>query len=80
MQRPLPLVLRHIDASRNMARFYMLSIEPNLLGTVSLVRQWGRIGSMGQCKIELFDRYEEAIAAFEHLGIAKRRKGYCICT
>jgi hypothetical protein len=32
-------------ASRNMARFYVLAIEPTLFDEMALVREWGRIGS-----------------------------------
>ena len=41
------LVLERRNASRNMARFYVLAIEPTLFGEMALVREWGRIGSMG---------------------------------
>ncbi|WP_145926033.1 WGR domain-containing protein [Shinella sp. HZN7] len=33
---------RRIDAMRNMARFYMLSLEPTLFGEVAVLRHWGR--------------------------------------
>ena len=37
------LVLERRDPSRNMARFYVLAIEPTLFGDMALVREWGRI-------------------------------------
>ena len=37
---PLSQFLRRIDRSRNMARFYALSVEPDLFGGAALVRQW----------------------------------------
>ncbi|UEM18339.1 WGR domain-containing protein (plasmid) [Bradyrhizobium barranii subsp. barranii] len=40
-----PLHLRRIDTTRNMRRFYLLSIQPTLFGGVSLIRNWGRIGT-----------------------------------
>ncbi|QRG10307.1 WGR domain-containing protein (plasmid) [Xanthobacter dioxanivorans] len=40
--------LRRIDPSRNMARFYMLTVQPSLFGEWCLVREWGRIGSPGR--------------------------------
>ncbi|TAX62854.1 WGR domain-containing protein, partial [Rhizobium ruizarguesonis] len=43
--QPYRLYIERIDPSKNMARFYALSIEPNLFGETSLVRSWGRIGS-----------------------------------
>ncbi|WP_159650744.1 WGR domain-containing protein, partial [Bosea sp. 125] len=35
------LCLRRIDPTRNMRRFYVLSVQPTLFGGVSLVRHWG---------------------------------------
>ena len=73
---PEPLYLTRSDPSRNMARFYALSLEPTLFGEVSLVRNWGRIGARGQMRTETFDHSDAATAAFEHLQILKLRKGY----
>jgi predicted DNA-binding WGR domain protein len=47
------LVLERIDPARNMARFYVLSIEPTLFEDLALVRRWGRIGSAGRERIDL---------------------------
>jgi predicted DNA-binding WGR domain protein len=55
-----PLVLNRVDAARNMARFYAMSIEPTLFGGRSLVRNSGRTGTRGRYKIELFE--DEAAA------------------
>jgi predicted DNA-binding WGR domain protein len=41
------MVLRRIDPARNMGRFYALSLQPDLFGTVSVVKEWGRIGQSG---------------------------------
>lgn len=68
--------LRHVDGQRNMARFYMLSIEPTLVGGAVLLRHWGRIGTRGRQKIEIFDTPDEAAAALVSLTLAKRRRGY----
>jgi predicted DNA-binding WGR domain protein len=62
------LHLRRIDPDRNMARFYSLAIEPNLFGSSSLVRDWGRIGSNGQRRIDLFEGGAEAIDACRRLA------------
>ncbi|MEJ6871814.1 WGR domain-containing protein, partial [Bradyrhizobium japonicum] len=50
-----PLHLRRIDITRNMRRFYLLSIQPTLFGGVSLIRDWGRIGTTGQTMVQTFD-------------------------
>ncbi|MET4213871.1 WGR domain-containing protein [Bradyrhizobium sp. LA2.1] len=70
-----PLHLRRIDAGRNMRRFYVLSIQPTLFGGVSLVRNWGRIGTNGQMMVQTFDNSTEAGEAFGRLECAKRRRG-----
>ena len=43
----LVLVLGRVDRTKNMARYYVLSVEPTLFGESSLVRRWGRIGGAG---------------------------------
>ena len=45
------LVLERVDRAKNMARFYVLSIEPTLFEDLALVRRWGRIGSAGRERI-----------------------------
>src|ERR1700757_4472213 len=47
------LVLERVDRTKNMARFYVLSIEPTLFEDLALVRRWGRIGSAGRQRIDL---------------------------
>ncbi|MBD0415384.1 WGR domain-containing protein [Oryzicola mucosus] len=71
-----PLHFRRIDPARNMARFYSLSLQPTLFGEVSLVRNWGRIGTDGRGMIETFSALAEAETARRRLERVKRRKGY----
>ncbi|WP_446721249.1 WGR domain-containing protein [Mesorhizobium sp. 113-3-3] len=59
-----------------MARFYSLTIQPTLFGGASLVRNWGRIGTKGQIKIETFDEPQDVDCAFIRLERVKRRRGY----
>lgn len=68
--------LRRVDPERNMARFYLLTIQPTLFGSVSLIRNWGRIGTSGQVKIETYDRPDDAHRAYRRLERVKRRRGY----
>ncbi len=68
--------LRRIDPERNMARFYLLAIQPTLFGDVSLIRNWGRIGTSGQVKVETYDRPDDAHRAYRRLERVKRRRGY----
>ncbi len=72
-----PVVLRRIDPSRRMARFYTLSVELTLFQDWSCRREHGRIGSRGgRVMIGLYPGKEEAIAALRAILRAKRRKGY----
>lgn len=75
---PDPLRLTRRDPERNMARFYVLTLEPTLFGEVALLRTWGRIGTRGQVRIETFGEADEARATREKLERAKRKKGYCV--
>lgn len=70
------LVLHRIEPEQGVRRFYSLMIERDLFGTVRLVRNWGRIGTNGQEKVEVFENEIEAGKALEALARAKRRRGY----
>ncbi|UFW92083.1 WGR domain-containing protein (plasmid) [Bradyrhizobium barranii] len=50
-----------------MRRFYLLSIQPTLFGGVSLIRNWGRIGTSGQIMIQTFEDSTKAGEAFARL-------------
>ena len=43
----LHIVLERVDPARNIARYYVLSIEPTLFAKHTLIRRWGRIGCLG---------------------------------
>jgi len=80
--RPAPvndwpaLMLRRVDASRNMSRFWSACLQPSLFDEVLLVRNWGRIGSRGQERSYWYSTRQAALAAFEKITAAKRRRGY----
>jgi predicted DNA-binding WGR domain protein len=72
---PFVILDRH-DPARNMARYYVLSIEPSLFGDTALVRQWGRLGRNGRRRIELFRERAHAIETLEDWFARKIRRGY----
>ncbi|MBZ6078858.1 WGR domain-containing protein [Microvirga puerhi] len=72
------LVLARCDHTANIARFYVLAIEESLFGNAALVREWGRIGTSGQRKVELHENEEVAIVALETWLRRKQRRGYHI--
>lgn len=74
--QPYQLYVERTDTTKNMARFYALSIEPTLFGDVCLTRRWGRIGAHGQMMTHSFPREEEAVGLFLDLLRRKRSRGY----
>ena len=70
------LVLERRDESCNMARYYVLSVEPTLFGDVALVREWGRIGSPGRRRLDLHADDEAAGEALETWLARKVGRGY----
>lgn len=73
---PYAIHCQRIDVGCNMARYYALSIRPTLFDETALVRCWGRIGTRGGEKTELFANEQEAALRFLELVRQKRRKGY----
>ncbi|MCI4679004.1 WGR domain-containing protein [Rhodoblastus acidophilus] len=68
--------LRRIDPTRNMARFYEVSLEPSLFGIWAVVRRWGRIGCQGRIRLELCESADDAFDCIKRVIAAKRRRGY----
>ncbi|CAN7771210.1 WGR domain-containing protein [Rhizobium leguminosarum] len=74
--QPYQLYVERTDVTKNMARYYAMSIEPTLFGETCLVRRWGRIGAGGQRMVHHFRREEEAVELFLELLRKKRSRGY----
>ncbi|NTJ11738.1 WGR domain-containing protein [Rhizobium lusitanum] len=74
--QPYHLYVERIEPEKNMARFYVLAVQPTLFGEVSLVRSWGRIGARGQQKVHLFDDEKQAVGLFLEILREKRNRGY----
>lgn len=70
------LYCQRIDADKNMARYYMLTIQQTLFGETAVVRTWGRIGRAGGEMTEVFDKEKDAISRFLELALLKRKRGY----
>ncbi|MDF1670209.1 MAG: WGR domain-containing protein [Roseovarius sp.] len=70
--------LYRIDHTRNMSRFYTLTIQPNLFGGYSLMRNWGRIGTGGRMRIEFFDCPAASQDECDRLLHSKQQRGYCV--
>jgi predicted DNA-binding WGR domain protein len=74
------LVFERRDRKCNMARFYVLAIEPTLFGDRALVREWGRIGFPGRRRLDLYANSKMAAEALEIWLMRKSRRGYCVRT
>ena len=68
--------LTRIDASRNMARYYRMTVQPTLFGEWAVVREWGRLGSGGQVRVAAYPSEAEADAAMTAIGRQKGKRGY----
>jgi predicted DNA-binding WGR domain protein len=73
---PTDVQMRRIVLARNMRRFYRLSVQRDLFGRASLVREWARIGFRGQMMVETHPDEGEAITALMKLAATKKRRGY----
>jgi predicted DNA-binding WGR domain protein len=70
------LTIHRRDPSQNMARFYAVGLQADLLDGWSVVREWGRIGRPGRVKADLHDALTPAQTAAEGLAAKKRGRGY----
>lgn len=70
------IYLERIDPSANMARFYCLSVETDLLGDIVTIRRWGRIGTIGRQMITPGLSVAQALVEIEQRAAAKTRRGY----
>ena len=70
--QPYQLYVERTDEARNMARFYAMTIEPDLFGEICLTRRWGRIGAQGQMKVQHFASEQDAVATF--LDLLRRKR------
>lgn len=71
--------LVRVDVTRNVHRFYRLDVQPDLFGTVSLIKEWGRIGQAGTVRMATFNDVDAAEAALMKLLATKTRRGYHAC-
>jgi predicted DNA-binding WGR domain protein len=74
----LHIVLERIDPARNIARYYVLSIESTLFAKHTLIRRWGRIGCLGLERLQFFgdDDASQAQVTLETWLARKRKRGY----
>ncbi|WP_071675660.1 WGR domain-containing protein [Nioella nitratireducens] len=71
-----PVHLERINPDRNMARFYRIDVAPTLFGETSVLRSWGRIGTLGRTTIETCASRDVAGKSVARTVEAKSRRGY----
>ena len=74
--QPCQIHIERKDASKNMARFYVLSLSTSLFDEICVARRWGRIGSKGQEKRHYFTRELDALELMLDVLRRKRKRGY----
>ena len=74
----MQLILERIDPTKNVARYYGLSVEATLFARNTFVRRWGRIGSTGRQRLEFFDNKESAGLTLDTWLARKRKRGYVL--
>jgi len=75
---PTTAHLCRIDPEQSMNRFYRASLQPDLFGGCSLIREWGRIGSGGRLRCDDFASEGHAVSALISISQAKIRRGYTL--
>jgi predicted DNA-binding WGR domain protein len=68
--------LVRIQPEQNMQRFYRMEVSRDLFGRAVLVRHWGRLGTRGRQRLDLYPDPGAAINALAEILRAKRRRGY----
>jgi len=75
---PGRIKLRRIDPSLKMFRFYLMTVQRDLFGGATLVREWGRIGSAGKVQQSHHPDEGQAVDALATLAQQKFKRGYRI--
>ena len=70
------IYLERVDPSRNLARFYAVSIQLNLFGEPTLIRMFGRIDKVGHALVETFADVSSAELARTTIVQKKLKRGY----
>lgn len=75
---PARIKLRRIDPVKNMRRFYLMTVQRDLFGGATLMREWGRIGSAGKLQQSHYSDEGQAVDELATLAQQKFKRGYRI--
>ncbi|WP_039019231.1 WGR domain-containing protein [Halocynthiibacter namhaensis] len=73
---PDRLLILRVDPAKKMHRFYLMTVQRDLFGGASLTREWGRIGSSGQVRVDYHADEGQAVDALADLATQKFKRGY----
>lgn len=73
---PDRLLMHRVDPAKKMHRFYLMTVQRDLFGGASLTREWGRIGSSGQVRVERHPDEGQAVNALADIAAKKQKRGY----
>lgn len=68
--------LEHHDELLNMHRFYLMIVTATVFDEWVLVREWGRVGSPGTVRHDIFPSEQDANNARQKISLTKQKKGY----
>lgn len=73
---PDRLLMHRVDPAKNMRRFYLMTVQRDLFGGATLIKEWGRIGSAGKLQRDQHPDEGQAIDALADIAKAKHKRGY----
>ena len=75
---PMICHLEHHRPDKNCFRYYRMEVSPDLFGTWTLRRSWGRIGTKGRDCLVSYSHEDQASVVRARLVRVKQRKGYVL--
>lgn len=70
--------LHKINPQKDQYRFYAVRVTPSLFDDWTLIREWGRIGSSGTVRSDIFETEQEALQKMESILKDKQKRGYIV--
>jgi predicted DNA-binding WGR domain protein len=68
--------LTRTDPGRNVDRFYVVEVMPDLFGKWTVLREWGRRGSPGAVRLDSYRRQDDARISAQRTIKRRLHHGY----
>ena len=75
---PSRIKLRRLDPVKKVRSFFLLTVQRDLFGGATLVREWGRIGQAGRLQLSHHADEGRAVDALASVAQQKFKRGYRI--